>query len=81
MKVSPKEAGVTIKPSSAPRSVRSLSAAIDAKENEAWTASEAGKDFIRDSARQWGNVHMQSGEDKQIALDMAEMTAKFYTGE
>lgn len=56
-------------------------AAIDAKENEAWTASEAGKYFIRDSARQWGDVHIQSGEDKQIALDMAEMTAKFYTGE
>ncbi len=55
--------------------------AIIPKENEAWTVSADGKAFIRKSAKSWGDAHIASGESEVIARNMAESTAKFYTGE
>ncbi|MEM8941052.1 MAG: SRPBCC family protein [Pseudomonadota bacterium] len=56
-------------------------AVIDAKENEAWMTSAAGKAFMRDSARQWGDAHIAAGKDPDAARAMADHTAGFYTGE
>ncbi len=56
-------------------------AAINPEENAAWMESDNGKAFIRNSAKNWGVAHIASGESADIAHDMAEMTAKFYTGE
>ncbi len=57
------------------------SAVINPKENEAWTASNAGKAFVRASAKAWCDAHIAAGETEPVARHMAEMTAKFYTGE
>lgn len=54
---------------------------INPEENAAWMASDAGKAFIRKSANDWGEAHIASGEKADIACNMAELTAKFYTGE
>lgn len=56
-------------------------AAINPEENAAWMASDNGKIFIRNAAKNWGAAHITSGKSADIAHDMAEMTAKFYTGE
>jgi len=56
-------------------------AMIDPKENEAWTISDAGKTFIRDSAKKWGEAHIVSGELETAARMAAETTTRFYTGE
>lgn len=55
--------------------------AVDRQASEEWMASESGKDFIRDSARSWGDAHVESGEDAAAARDVAARTASFYTGE
>ncbi len=55
--------------------------ALDQEESHAWMASEAGKTFIRESARAWGEAHIESGESAEVANAMAEQTAKAYTGE
>ena len=54
---------------------------IDPGAYQEWTISDAGKAFSRNSAEAWGDAHIASGEDEQIALGMAEATAKFYSGE
>lgn len=54
---------------------------IDPKAHEAWTMSEQGKDFVRNSASAWGEVHISAGEDEQVARGMAKKTTAFYTGE
>jgi len=54
---------------------------IDPQENEAWMVSDAGKAFIRTAAKGWGEAHIHSGESADIARGMADLTAKFYTGE
>ena len=56
-------------------------AIIDAAENAAWMATAAGKLFIRDSTKKWGEAHIKAGEATEIALEMAKRTASFYTGE
>jgi len=53
---------------------------IDESENNAWLASDAGKAFMRDSARLWGEAHVKAGGDPQVARAMAGRTADFYTG-
>ncbi|MBL1430652.1 MAG: SRPBCC family protein [Robiginitomaculum sp.] len=56
-------------------------ATINPEENAAWMASDNGKAFIRNAAQNWGAAHIASGESADIADDMANLTAKFYTGE
>ena len=53
---------------------------IDQEANEAWMASESGKEFIRGCAEAWGEAHIASGEVPEIARSMARQTAGFYTG-
>jgi len=55
-------------------------AALDQEANEAWMTSEPGKEFIRACARAWGEAHIASGEMPEIARDIAQQTAGFYTG-
>lgn len=55
--------------------------AINPEENEAWMVSGAGKAFVRTAAKRWGEAHIDSGESADIARGMADLTAKFYTGE
>ena len=54
--------------------------AIDQEANEAWMASESGKEFIRGCAEAWAEAHITSGEESEIARNMARQTADFYTG-
>ena len=54
--------------------------AIDQEANEAWMASESGKEFVCDCADAWGEAHIASGEVPEIARSMALQTAGFYTG-
>jgi len=54
---------------------------IDPEAYQKWTMSDNGKAFARNSAKAWGEAHISSGEDEQIALGMAQATAKFYSGE
>lgn len=54
---------------------------IDQADGQAWMASDPGKDFIRASAKSWGESHTAGGESIEIASAMAEQTAKAYTGE
>jgi uncharacterized protein YndB with AHSA1/START domain len=46
----------------------------------AWVASDEGKAYIRASAQAWGEAHMASGEDPEVARGMADRTAAAYTG-
>lgn len=55
--------------------------AIDRAESDAWMASEPGRAFMRASAEAWGNAHVASGEEPEVANAMAGRTAGFYTGE
>lgn len=55
--------------------------AIDPDENNAWLSSDAGKAFMRKSAKRWGEAHTAAGEAPATAHAMAENTASFYTGE
>lgn len=51
------------------------------EEFDAWNTSEAGLTFMRNCAQAWGEAHVESGESSEIALAMAETTAKAYCGE
>ncbi len=54
---------------------------VQQEESHAWMASDEGKQFIRESASGWGEAHALSGEDADIATEMARQTALFYCGE
>ncbi len=54
---------------------------FDREESNTWMTSEDGKSFIRQSAQAWGEMHIESGEDANIARAMAEETARGYCGE
>ncbi len=54
---------------------------LDRDADLAWMESDAGNDFMRDSARAWSKAHINSGEITKIAQEMAAQTAAFYTGE
>lgn len=56
-------------------------ATIDQQEFHAWMASEPGKAFMREGATAWCDAHIAAGESPQTAREMAEQTAKAYTGE
>ena len=47
----------------------------------AWAVSAPGKTTLRIWAKAWGKAHVRAGADVQVAKDMAERTANFYTGE
>ena len=55
--------------------------AVDLEASMAWMESDSGKTFIRASAKLWGEAHVKSGEDSEVAEAMASRTAGFYTGE
>ena len=55
--------------------------AVDQAKSHAWMASEAGKSFMRECAKAWGEAHIKSGEAPDVAQVMAEQTAKAYCGE
>lgn len=48
---------------------------------EAWAESAKGKATQRRWAQAWGQAHVETGTDVRIAMDTAERTAAFYTGE
>lgn len=56
-------------------------AALDPKEQEAWMATDAGKEFLKTCASAWGHSHAEAGEAKSHAETAAERTAKFYAGD
>ncbi len=47
----------------------------------AWAESTSGKAALRAWAEAWGKAHAKAGADAQIAMETAERTAAFYTGE
>lgn len=48
---------------------------------ETWAESATGKATLRRWAEAWGKAHAETGTDAQIAMESAERTAAFYTGE
>ncbi|MDF1671700.1 MAG: SRPBCC family protein [Roseovarius sp.] len=48
---------------------------------QAWAGSATGKATLREWAEAWGDAHAKAGADSQIAVETAERTAAFYTGE
>ena len=49
--------------------------------DEEWGDWPQAKDFIRGSSNGWGQAAIGAGEDRTKALEAAESTRKFYTGE
>lgn len=47
----------------------------------AWAEGPQGKATLRTWAEAWGEAHIKAGVPTQIAWDMAERNAAFYTGE
>ena len=54
--------------------------ALDRAAIEAWTVSDEGKAFVRQSGQAWGEAHAASGEDASEARAKAERTIAAYTG-
>ena len=52
-----------------------------AETTEAGPTGREAKDFIRDASDGWGQAAIGAGEDRTKALEAAESTRKFYTGE
>ncbi|MDA7948074.1 MAG: SRPBCC family protein [Hyphomicrobiaceae bacterium] len=48
---------------------------------QTWAGSTTGKATLRVWAEAWGRAHTEAGTDAQTAMDSAERTAAFYTGE
>lgn len=48
---------------------------------ETWAATTSGKATLRRWSEAWGQAHVEIGTDVSIAMDAAERTAAFYTGE
>ena len=49
--------------------------------DESWFTTPEARDLIRIASDDWGRAAIGSGEDKAKALEAAESTRKFYTGE
>lgn len=47
----------------------------------AWAEGAQSKATLRSWAKAWGEAHVKAGAPLQAARDIAEQTAKFYTGE
>ena len=56
-------------------------ATVDQDAAMAWVRSDAGKDYMRASAKAWGQAHIAGGENPDIARGMADRTIAAYTGE
>ncbi len=54
---------------------------VDPAEVAAWSASDAGRDFMTRSSEAWGAARIAAGDDPATARAAAERTAAFYTGE
>lgn len=54
--------------------------ALDPEATQAWVLSEEGKAFAFACAESWGRAHAASGEEDEVAREMAVRTASFYTG-
>jgi uncharacterized protein YndB with AHSA1/START domain len=52
----------------------------DKFDENAWSQSEEGKRFVRESGAAWGEADVASGEEPAEAQARAERTIKFYTG-
>ncbi|MCY6383346.1 SRPBCC family protein [Hoeflea prorocentri] len=46
-----------------------------------WAEGPTGKAMLRSWAEAWGMAHADAGTDPQVAMNSAERTARFYTGE
>jgi uncharacterized protein YndB with AHSA1/START domain len=55
-------------------------AAVDPQEFAAWSASEQGKDFVRQSSSEWGQASIVAGTEEAAARDAASRTTAFYGG-
>jgi uncharacterized protein YndB with AHSA1/START domain len=56
-------------------------AANDRGEGAAWTASDAGRDFITRSSEDWGRASIAAGTDEAAATASAARTTAAYTGQ
>lgn len=54
---------------------------FDPAEAEAWSLSDQGKAVSRASSDAWGEAAIAAGEEREAALQAAERTRAFYTGE
>lgn len=54
--------------------------ALDPAAFEAWTLSDEGKAFVRESGEGWGEAYIASGAAPDEARAQAAETIKFYTG-
>lgn len=63
------------------RHIANPSAARPPEGDESWMASPDAKHFIRLSAEGWGNADIAGGAAAAHALESAERTRKFYSGE
>lgn len=54
---------------------------IDHNEAEAWSVSEQGKEFARNSSEDWRRAAIAAGVDETTAWEAAANTTAFYTGE
>lgn len=55
-------------------------APVDPAEAAAWTASDEGKRFSRDSSEGWYEAAVAGGEDPAVARARADRTTSAYTG-
>jgi uncharacterized protein YndB with AHSA1/START domain len=53
---------------------------LDPAAFEAWTLSDEGKAFVRESGEAWGEAYIASGAEPDEARAQAAATIKFYTG-
>jgi len=56
-------------------------ATVDQEAAMAWVRSDAGKAYMRTSAKAWGEAHIAGGENPVVARGMADRTIAAYTGE
>ncbi len=56
-------------------------ATVSQSEFEAWSVTDEGKAFARESAQEWGEAAIASGEERSEATAAAERTRAFYSGE
>jgi len=55
-------------------------ATVDPAAVAAWSASEDGKRFVRESSQSWCEASIAAGTDPRAAQAAAEHTTAFYTG-
>lgn len=63
------------------RHLADLSAERPPEADQTWFGSPPAKQFIRASAAGWAQADIAGGADKDHAVEVAELTRKFYSGE